>query len=127
MVPLNDLSKEYAEAFVRNHAVRNEFPHKFESFWCNVSRTPEERVAFTRELAPLFKVKRAACEVMQIDGFQIVVSKVDKKVLYVKGFELLLIAEFLLSGILKWQLAVQKEVQDAYDLMMTTMTTMTID
>ena len=119
VVPVKFSSQEYAEAFVRNHAGRKEFTHKFEGFWCNVSRTPEERAAFIRELAPLYKVKRAACEVMQLEGFQIVVSKVDKKVFYVKGFELLLIAEFLPSGVMKWQPIVQKEVQDAYDLMMT--------
>ena len=85
----------------------------------NQSRTSEERAAFTRELAPLFKIKRVTCGVMKLDGFQIVVSKVDKKVFYVKGFELLLIAEFLPSGVMKWQPTVQKEVQDAYDLMMT--------
>ena len=56
---------------------------------------------------------------MQIDGFQIVNSKVDKKVFYVKEIELLLIAEFLPSGVMKWQSFVQKQVQDAYDLMMT--------
>ena len=56
---------------------------------------------------------------MRIDGSQIVVSKIDKKLFYVKGSELLLIAEFLPSGIMKWQPTVQKEVQDAYNLMMT--------
>ena len=56
---------------------------------------------------------------MNLDDSQIVVSKVDNKVFYVRGSELLLIAEFLSSGIMKWQHTVQKEVQDAYDLMMT--------
>ena len=56
---------------------------------------------------------------MKLDGFQIVVSKVDKKVFYVKGIELLLIAEFLSSGVMKWQPIVQKQIQDTYDLMMT--------
>ena len=56
---------------------------------------------------------------MQIDGSQVVVGKVDKKVFYVKGIGLLLFAKFLSSGIMKWQPTFQKEVQDAYDLVMT--------
>ena len=59
------------------------------------------------------------CEVMQIDGSQVVVSEVDKKVFYINGIVLFLITEFLPSEIMKWQSTVQKESQDSYDLMMT--------
>ena len=48
-----------------------------------------------------FKLKRSIYEVIQIDDSQVGVSKVDTKILNVKGIELLLIVELSLSGLVK--------------------------
>ena len=76
-------SNEYAEIFVRQHEGQNDFPNRFQIIWINICQNPKERANFQRNLAPLFKVKRAICELKNIDGSKIVISKINKKVLLI--------------------------------------------
>ena len=98
VVPVKFQSNEYAEAFVRQYGGKKDFPYRFQNFWCNISQSPEERANFLCNLAPLFKVKRAICELKNIDGSKVVISKTDKKVFFVEGTELRLVCGLLPSG-----------------------------
>ena len=55
---------------------------------------------------------------MNLDGTQVVVNKITKKVYYVEGFELRLICEYLPTGIMRWSPDVIQTVQDAYTILM---------
>ena len=51
---------------------------------------------------------------MNLDGTQVVVNKITKKLYYVEGSELRLICELLPSGVMQWTPDVIQSVQDAY-------------
>ena len=57
---------------------------------------------------------------LNIDDSQVVANKVDNHSLVEIGSELLLIVEYASAGIMKWQSIVQKEIQDAYAILMLT-------
>ena len=57
---------------------------------------------------------------LNIDDSQVVANKVDNHSLVERGSELLLIVEYASAEIMKWQSIVQKEIQDAYDILMLT-------
>ena len=56
---------------------------------------------------------------MNLDGTQVVVNKITKKLYYVEGFELRLICELLSSGVMQWTSDVIQSVQDACAALMT--------
>ena len=57
---------------------------------------------------------------LNINDSQIVANKVDNHNLFEIGSELLLIVEYASVGIMTWQSIVQKDIQDAYDILMLT-------
>ena len=118
VIPIKFSSNDYAEQFVQQHSGNQQFPNRYDGFWCNISKTPEERAHFKKHLDPLFKAKRALCSTMNLDGTQVVVNKITKKVYYVEGFELRLICEYLPIGIMRWSPDVIQTVQDAYTILM---------
>ena len=74
------ISRNYAEAFIRQHAGKKEFPYRYDGFWCGMSQTPEERIKFKKEFMALFKGKKAFCEITQHDASQIVDNKIDQNI-----------------------------------------------
>ena len=114
VIPIKFSSSNYAEEFVREHSRNQQFPHRYDGFWCNISKTPEERAHFKKYLDPLFKAKRVLCSTMNLDGTQVVVNKITKKLYYVEGSELCLICELLSSGVMQWTPDVIQSVQDTY-------------
>ena len=98
MVPNKLFSRDHAEVFIRDHVGKKTFPNRFESFWCSMSRTPEEREYYRKNLEPLFKAKRAICEINDVDGIRIVVQKNHKKVFYIEGSESRLVCELFSNG-----------------------------
>ena len=118
VIPIKFSSSNYAEEFGREHSGNQQFPYRYDGFWCNISKTPEERAHFKKYLDPLFKAKRALCSTMNLDGTQVVVNKITKKLYYVEGSELRLICELLPSGVMQWTPDVIQSVQDAYATLM---------
>ena len=118
VIPIKFSSSNYAEEFVREHSGNQQFPHRYDGFWCNISKTPEERAHFKKYLDPLFKAKRVLCSTMNLDGTQVVVNKITKKLYYVEGSELRLVCELLPSGVMQWTPDVIQSVQDAYATLM---------
>ena len=114
VVPIKFSSRDHAEEFIRDHAGKTEFPNRFEDFWCSISRTPEEREYYRKNLASLFKVKRAICEINDVDGVRIVVHKNDKKVFYVEDSELRLVCKLFPNGSMQWDNDVEQSVRDKY-------------
>ena len=114
VVPVKCSSRDHAEVFIRDHAGKKEFPNRFEGFWCSMSRTPEEREYYRKNLALLFKAKRVICEINDVDGTLIVVDKNDKKVFYVEGSELLLVCKLLPNGSMQWDNDIEQAVRDKY-------------
>ena len=55
---------------------------------------------------------------MNLDGTQVVVNKITKKLYYVEGSELRLVCELLPSGVMQWTPDVIQSVQDAYATIM---------
>ena len=51
---------------------------------------------------------------MNLDGTQVVVNKITKKLYYVQGSELRLVCELLPSGVMQWTPDDIQSVQDAY-------------
>ena len=43
-------SNDHAEAFVRRHADNQNFPFKYEGFWCSGNRIPEDRAYYKQHL-----------------------------------------------------------------------------
>ena len=69
---------------------------------------------FKRNLAPLFKVKQAICEVMDADPKRLVIDKINKKVFKVDGSDLQLVCTMMASGIIKWEDNVDMRVQNRF-------------
>ena len=115
VVPIKFATRDHAEAFVRQHAGKKDFPHRFDGFWCNINQSAEERANFKRNFQPLYIVKRAICEIGNFDGTHVVVSKTDKKVFFVEGKELRLVCSILPSGVVQWESYVDKIVTDRYN------------
>ena len=61
-------------------------------------------------MAPLFKIKRALCEIMDIDAKRIMIDKISKKVLYVNGSDILLVNTLMPTGVVKWEADVDQRV-----------------
>ena len=118
VVPIKFSSRDHAEEFIRDHAGKKEFPNRFEGFWCSMNRTPEEREYYRKNLAPLFKAKRAICEINDVDGARIVLHKNDKKVFYVEGSELRLVCKLLPNGSMQWDNDIEQSVRDKYLVLM---------
>ena len=89
-------------------------PERCASFWCSISKTPEERADYHKNLAPLFKTKRAICETNDIDGAQILVHKIAKKVFFVEGSELRLVCALQPNGSMQWDADITQNVRDKY-------------
>ena len=114
VVPVKFASRDYAEQFVREHAGNKAFSHRFDGFWCNISQTPEDLEKFKRELGPLFKAKRAICEVMAIDGNRVVIHKIQKKIFFVDGSELRPVCQLSKDGTMQFESNIEQVVQDRY-------------
>ena len=115
VIPLKFDSRIQAEAFVRRHAGKHfVFPHKCDDFWCNMNQSPQEREDFKRNLALLFKVKRAICEVMDADPKRLVIDKIKSKVFNVNGSDLQLIFTMMTSGTVKWEANVDMRFQHLF-------------
>ena len=56
---------------------------------------------------------------MKLDGTQVVVNKISKKLYYVEGSEFCIGCELLPSGVMQWTPDVIQSVQDAYAVIMT--------
>ena len=113
-VPIELPSRAHTEVFIRDHAGKKEFPNRFEGFWCSMSRTLEEREYYRKNLAPLFKAKRAICEINDVDGTRIVEYKNNKKVFYVEGSELRLVCKLFPNGSMQWNNDIEQSVRDKY-------------
>ena len=46
VVPIKFATRDHAEAFVRQHAGKNDFLHRFDGFWCNINQSAEEGANF---------------------------------------------------------------------------------
>ena len=79
-----------------------------------MSQSPKECENFERNLAHLFKVKRAICEVMDADPKRLVIDKINKMVFNVDGSDLQLVCTMMASGILKWEDSVDMRVQNPF-------------
>ena len=60
------------------------------------------------------KKKRAICETMQIEDEQIVIGKAYKKVYWINGTDLQLLATLMSSGVIKWEPEVGEAVRNKY-------------
>ena len=56
---------------------------------------------------------------MKLEGSQVAINKNAKKIYFVNGPEIRLIAELSPSRIMQWQPTIHKEFQDAYEVLMT--------
>ena len=48
VVSVKFTSRDYAEAFIRQHAGKKEFPHGYDGFWCGMNQSPEEGTKFKK-------------------------------------------------------------------------------
>ena len=55
---------------------------------------------------------------MNLDGTQVVVNKITKKLYYVEGSELRLVCELLPNGVMQWIPNIIQPLQDAYKTLM---------
>ena len=114
VVPGKFSSRDHVQGCIRDHADKKDFPKRYESFWCSINKTPEERADYQKNWAPLFKAKRAIYETNDIDGTQIVVHKIDKKVFFVERSELRLVCALLPNGSMQWDIDITHPVRDKY-------------
>ena len=115
VIPIKFDSVEAANKFVQEHKFKKDFAGYFEGFWCNISQSKEDRIAYNRDVAPLFKMKRAILETIDgIEASQVVVDKAKKKVFIVEGFSLQLVGTMISKSNVQWNDHVTQVVKDRY-------------
>ena len=116
VVPIKFDSTEFAQHFVRHHGAKNaQFPHRYDGFWCNISQSLEERQILNRNIRALYKKNRSICEVIHIHDNQILLSKVNKHILFAEGIELRFIWSLMSSGSMTWDRTIMSGVKDRYE------------
>ena len=68
-----------------------------------MNQSAEERLNLKRNFDQLHKVKTTMYEIDNFDGTQVVISKTDKKIVFVERLEL------------RWESCVDKQVMDRYN------------
>ena len=80
VIPVKFESCEAAQKFIKDFKFKKDFDGHFDGFWCNFSQTKEERIVFNRDIAPLFKIKRAILEeIDELGAARIIVDKSKEK------------------------------------------------
>ena len=78
-------------------------------------RKKKEIYIYNRDVAPLFKIKRAILEETdELDATRVVVDKSKKKVFFVEEFSLQLVATMISKSNIVWEDGIGQEVKDRY-------------